>query len=292
MPTLTPESLAAVFVQPYPDGHFEGAAAAHLRALGAKRRCVVLAFPPKAAGTFFRAAIIDAVDGQLVRTAHALGGRDATPYLPTFISYFSGNLAAEPMVAHMHMQALPANLNFLEAFDIRPVVMTRNIPDMLASYWDMLESDPQARMDGLNCLIPENFIEMSLGMKADFLVDILGPWYASFFASWFCYAARRPERVCILRYREFREKPVETLMRAVAHAGLARPREVCRAAFDAAWDARRECRFNKGEEGRGARYFTPEHIARLRRMLGAYSNLAPHMDELLSFEEEAFAQAV
>jgi hypothetical protein len=111
----------------------------------------------------------------LLRAVHALGGRDATPYLPTFISYFSGNLTPQPMVAHMHMQALPANVNFLEAFDIRPIVMTRSIPDMLASYWDMLESDPESRKDGLNCLIPDDFPEMAQTRKADFLIDILGP---------------------------------------------------------------------------------------------------------------------
>lgn len=291
MPTLTPESLAAVFVQPYPDGRFDGAAAAHLQHLGKQRRAVVLAFPPKAAGTFFRAAVVAAVDGQLLRAVHALGGRDATPYLPTFVSYFSGNITPKPMVAHMHMQALPANVNFLEAFGIRPVVMTRSIPDMLASYRDMLESDPQARKEGLNCLIPDDFAMMTAERKADFLVDILGPWYASFFATWFRYAAEAPSQVRILSYREFREDPVRTLMRAVAHAGLGRTREQCRAALDKTWGIRGECRFNRGEEGRGALYFSPDHIARLDRMLGAYSHLAPHRDELLSLGQP-LAQAV
>jgi hypothetical protein len=292
MPTLTPESLAAVFVQPHPDGRFDGAAAAHLRALGAKRRCVILAFPPKAAGTFFRTAVLQAVDGQLLRVVHALGGRDASLYLPTFISYFSGNLTPQPMVGHVHMQALPANVNFLEAFDIRPVVMVRSIPDMLASYWDMLESDPEARKDGLNCQIPDDFPSMTAARKADFLLDILGPWYGSYFATWFRYASEAPNRVCVLHYSELRADPVRTLMRAVAHAGLARTREQCRIALDQAWAVRDECRFNKGEDGRGARYFTPEHIARLERILGAYSHLAPHRDELLSFTRPALAQAV
>ena len=291
MPTLTPESLAAVFVQPYPDGRFDGAAAAHLLKLGKQRPAVVLAFPPKAAGTFFRTAVEAVIDGQLLRAVHALGGRDATPYLPTFISYFSGNMTPKPLVAHMHMQALPANVNFLETFGIRPVVMTRSIPDMLASYWDMLEGDPQARLDGLNCLIPVDFTAMMPERKADFLIDILGPWYVSFFASWFRYAAQAPSQVRILSYREFREDPARALMRAVAHAGLARTREQCRAALDETWNIRGECRFNKGEEGRGAQYFSPEQIARLDRMLSAYSHLAPHRDELLALGQP-LAQAV
>jgi hypothetical protein len=292
MPTLTPESLAAVFVQPHPDGRFEIGAETYLKSLGRKRPAVVLAFPPKAAGTFFRSAMVAVIEGQLVRAVHALGGRDATPYLPTFVSYFSGNVTAKPLVAHMHMQALPANIHFLEAFGIKPIVMVRSIPDMLASYWDMLEADSEARRDGLNCLIPADFPEMPHEARADFMVDIVAPWYASFFATWFAYAKASPARVCMLRYREFRADPVAALMRATAHAGLARTRQQCRAALDKTWIIRGECRYNKGEEGRGAHYFTAEQIERLSRMLNAYSHLAPHREELLALEAPVLAQAV
>lgn len=292
MPALAPESVSAIFNLPTPDGGFEGAARLHLHQLGKKRPVVLLAFPPKAAGTYFRTAVVYAVNGQLMRVVHALGGRDGSLYLPTFVNYYSGGLTPYTMVGHVHMQGLPANIHFLESFGIRPIVMMRSIPDMLASYWDMLESEPESRKDGLNCLIPENFLEIPHETKADFLVDILGPWYVSFFASWFRYAEQRSDRACILRYRDFREKPVETLMRAVAHAGLARTREACREALDKAWEVRGECRFNKGENGRGAGYFTAEHVERLARMMAPYRSLDAHRGELLAFTPQILAQAV
>ncbi len=281
MPQLSPDSVNAVFSLPHPDGGFEGKVLAHLQAEGRKRPVVLLAFPPKAAGSYLRTAALYAADGQLVRAAQAQGGRDAVPYMPTFVAYYAGGVTPHTMVAHVHMQALPANRAFLEAFGIRPVVMTRAIPDMLVSYWDMLESDPQALQDGLNCIIPDDFPALSREAKADFLVDILGPWYASYFASWFAYAAEAPERVCILSYDDFRADPADVLKRALAHAGVPRSRAVCEAALAKAWSVRDECRYNKAESGRGARAFSPAHIARLARMLGAYRVLAPHMDALL-----------
>ena len=63
--------------------------ARYLCELGQARPSVVLAFPPKAAGTYLRSAAISAVGGQLVRTVQAQGGRDATFYLPTFILYYT-----------------------------------------------------------------------------------------------------------------------------------------------------------------------------------------------------------
>ncbi len=292
MVQIANESLEAVFKQPNQDGRFEGDLLRHLQTLGAQRPVVMLCFPPKAAGTYFRTAVFYAVDGQLVRAVHAQGGRDAQLYLPTFIGYYAGSVTPHVMVAHVHMQALPANIGFLEALNIRPVVMMRSIPDMLASYWDMLESDPESRKDGLNCLIPENFPELPAQTKADFLIDILGPWYASFFATWVRYEDEKPDRALILSYSDFKTDPVHTLASALSHVRLPRSPAHCRAALDKAWSERDLCRYNKGEEGRGARYFTAEHIARLDRMLGAYSHLEFYRAELLACEPPALAQAV
>lgn len=289
MTTLDSESANALFQLPRPDGDFDGRLRVHLRKLGKQRPCVILAFPPKAAGTYFRTAIIAAVGGQLVRVVHAQGGRDGTPYLPTFVAYFNGGLIERTLVSHVHMQALPANIYFLEAFGIRPIIMKRSIPDMLASYWDMLMKDASALEDGLNCRIPDNFRAMPDAQKADFMVDILGPWYASYFATWLEYAAEAPDMVCVLTYKEFTDDPAGTLLRAVKHVGLPRTREECEKALDTVWERRNQYRYNKGESGRSAAYFGSEHIERLGKMLDYYPNLAKHRDELLCVNRDKAA---
>ena len=88
---LDPEASSAAFAQPHNDGTFPPDFEAYLNELGESRPSVVLAFAPKAAGTYLRSAAIDAVGGQLVRTTHAHGGRDASFYLPTFLTYYAGN---------------------------------------------------------------------------------------------------------------------------------------------------------------------------------------------------------
>ncbi|MEI9931441.1 MAG: hypothetical protein WDM89_13110 [Rhizomicrobium sp.] len=149
--------IRAAFAQPNNDGSYPENFRVYLRTLGARRSSVILAFPPKAAGTFLRTAAIVAVNGQLVRAVHAQGGRDAQPYLPIFLSYFSGALGDAPLVTHMHLQGLPANRHFFDALDLRPAIMVRSITDMLASYRDMLDADSEARAEGLNCTIPADY---------------------------------------------------------------------------------------------------------------------------------------
>jgi hypothetical protein len=271
----------AAFSSPNCDGSFTPDFAAYLNDLGATRASIVLAFAPKAAGTFLRAAAATAVGGAFVRTVHAQGGRDASFYLPTFLLYYVGGFPAQPLVTHVHMQALPANRHFIDALGLRPVIMMRAIPDMLVSYADMLDRDPHSPDNWLNIRLPQNYAALSPAKKNDFLIDMIGPWYASYFATWLEYAAENPGRVCILDYDRFAGEPVAALETLLAHAGLARSREICQAALDAVWEERAEFRFNKGVSGRGLTRFTREQIARLGRQLDFYPNLAAVRDRLI-----------
>jgi hypothetical protein len=116
-----------------------------------------------------RQAAIFAIKGQLIRGPHAQGGRDGTLYLPNILACLLDPNAPNA-VMHVHMQALAANCHLIEACGLKPVIMLRSIPDMLASFVDMLDADPVARSEGLNCLIPEDFLAWGRTMKLDFVV--------------------------------------------------------------------------------------------------------------------------
>jgi hypothetical protein len=276
---LQSPSIEAAFAQPDFDGTFDGDFALYLSTLARRRPVLLFAFAPKAAGTFLRSAAIDAVGGQLVRVVYAQGGCDAHLYMPVFIRYFQGELCDGPLVAHVHMQALPANRHFLEVLNIRPVIMVRSISDMLASYWDMLAASEEARAEGLNCLIPPDFADFSRAAKADFMIDVVAPWYVSYFATWLDYARGNPD-VCVLHYEDFARDPASALQTALAHAGLPRGRDACRRALDTAWNDRAGLRFNKGTSGRGKDYFSLAHRAKLAAMLAHYSVLDGWRDRL------------
>ena len=274
------EAAEAVFTPLMGDGVFDPDIAKYLGELGQARPCVVLAFPPKAAGTYLRTAAITAVGGQLVRTVHAQGGRDATPYLPTFLLYYAAGIPACPLVTHVHMQALAANRHFIEALDLQPVVMIRALPDMLASYLDELEDQPLRPDKWLNIKVPDAYPGFSDERKADFVIEMVAPWYLSFFSTWLDYAAT-DDRVLILEYDDFRSDPAGELEKLLAHSRLPRSRAHCQAALDEVWEERTTFRYNKGVSGRGRARFTPAQIERLRRMIGYYPDLAPLADRLI-----------
>ena len=272
--------VKAVFAQPNPDGAFEGDALSYLRSVGARRSILFLAFAPKAAGTFFRQVTMHAINGALYRSSHAQGGRDGTPYLPNLLVYYLDEDLPE-IVLHTHMQAFAANRQLLSAFGIRPVIMLRNIPDMLASFWDMLEADPVARAQCLNCVVPDSFVELSHAQKADFILDIIAPWYASYFASWKSFADEAPEQVCVLRYQDFCQSPENSIQMALAHAGFAVSRNACTEALGKVWPHRSSFRYNKGTGGRAKSYFNARQLAEIARKLSHYPQLEGWASDLM-----------
>jgi len=266
---LDQEAAHSIFHVPDNGGAWSAPMLDYLGQLGSRRKTVFLAFPPKAAGTFLRHAIIEATGGELVRVVHAQGGRDAQPYYPTLLAYFLGGICSGPLTAHVHMQALPANVKLLEAFGIRPVIMIRNIPDMLASYWDMLDREIGARDNGLNCAIPARWQEMLPHEKGDFLVDMMGPWYASYYATWLSYAKGR-EDVLTLRYEDLLDNPAASLNAILCHSGFEHSGPLCELVVNDLWEDRYTLRFNQGVTGRGKDYFTAHQQERLQRMLHLY----------------------
>ena len=278
---LDQRAIQALFELPDREGEFPPQAKNYLLDLGRRRPAVVLAFAPKSAGTFLRSAVIAASGGELVRIVHAQGGRDAQPYLPTLIAYYLGGVTSGPLVTHVHLQALGANLRFFEAFNIRPIIMIRSVPDMLASYWDMLDMEIGALSQGLNCGIPQAWPTFTADQKADFLIDMLGPWYASYFGTWLEYAQKADERVCLLEFSDFVSDPTTIVWKICKHSGLQISRAKCQRAVDGTWKERYQLRYNQGEEGRGRRYFKPRHFEHLARMLSFYPAALARQEELL-----------
>jgi len=277
-------AIHAIFATPFPEGSFEGPTLQYLREVGARRNILLLAFAPKAAGTFFREAAVKTLNGQLIRLAHAQGGRDGTLYLPYVLRICLDSEAPET-VAHVHMQAFESNRHLINALGLKPVIMIRNIADMLASFLDMLETDPVARAEGLNCQVPANFTELDRARKLDFMIDVIAPWYASYFATWKDFADADPDTVCVLQYRDFCRAPVDALWTALAHAGFVVSHAECEAALGEIWEAREIHRYNKGVAGRGNRYFTPAHFARLRALTAYYPQLESWLPDLLGERE-------
>lgn len=270
-----------VFSLPNQDGSYSADCQNVLDQFSIRRQVLLFIFPPKCGGTFLRSAAIKAIDGQLIRTCYAQGGREAQFYLPTFLQYYLGGLPDQVLVSHVHMQGRAGNYNLIEALNLKPVTMVRSISDMLVSTRDMFMNEAGSMAESVPCYVPEAFSEYDEARKADFLMDMLAPWYVSFYASWFEYINKNPGRFLVLKFDDLMDSPAELLKNILDHAGVPQSLETCQQSLDIVWAGRKQFRYNKGVPGRGAGYFSPAHFERLQKMIAQFPSLAGWEDDLL-----------
>jgi len=159
--------------------------------------------------------------------------------------------------------------------------MIRNIADMLASFLDMLEVDAPVDAAPLPFEIPEIFRGFDRDTKLNFAIDVIAPWYVAYFASWKRLVDGAPDTVCVLRYKELRASPAETLYRALSHAGFATSRFESLKAVERMRMRQDSHRYNMGVAGRGMDCFSATQLARIQKLLSYHPQLSEWAPDLL-----------
>jgi hypothetical protein len=277
--TLPQAALEFLFVQPDIDGDYRPALVEQVRRQCQNRPYIFLAFPPKCGGTFIRDIVGRVADAALCRAGHALGGRDATPYVPMLTLHMLSPTGPKALMTHAHMIGHHSNIQLLNLFGIKPVVMKRSIPDMLCSYADMLETEGRYPDGSYNWSIlcgvhtDPSFLHFDFDERLDFLVYHQAPWYIQFYASW-----RRADRnksipVHWTNYDAFGADPIRTITGILDFYGLSDKASAVPEAVAQAQANRNTLRFNKGVSGRGLAFLKPHHIQHLHRLAQGYPDI-------------------
>jgi hypothetical protein len=279
--TLTQPGLEFLFVRPHIDGDYPPAIVEQVRRQRQDRCYIFLAFPPKCGGTFIRDVVgrASGAGPDPTRPSLALGGRDCTPYLPMFAIQMLSPTGPKAFMTHAHMIGHHSNIQLLNLFGIKPVVMKRSIPDMLCSFGDMVQSEGLNRDGSYNWSLlcgvhtDPSFLRLGGDERMDFLVYHQAPWYIQFYASWLRADRHKLLPVHWTTYDQFRVDPVRTITGVLEFYGLSKkaaavPGMVARAQAD-----RQALRFNKGVSGRGGGLLKPRHLQHLHRLAAGYPDI-------------------
>jgi hypothetical protein len=277
--TLPQAGLEFLFVQPDIDGEYQPALVEQVRRQCQDRLFVFFAFPPKCGGTFIRDIVGRVTGAALCRPGHALGGRDATPYLPMFAMHMLSPTGPRAFMTHAHMIAHHSNIQLLNLFGIKTVVMKRSIPDMLCSYADMLETEGRYPDGSYNWSIlcgvhtDPSFLRLDADERLDFFVYHQAPWYIQFYASWLRADRNKSLPVHWTVYDSFRADPVRTITGILDFYGRSAKADSVPEAVAQAQASRKTLRFNKGVSGRGIALLKPHHMQHLHRLARGYPDI-------------------
>jgi hypothetical protein len=179
-------------------------------------------------------------------------------------------------VCHQHLTATVRNLALAKEHGIRPVILVRNVFDVVPSVVDHLHRECRIFATGF---VPTEFFKWSPLEQETFVVSVQMPWYFNFLLSWQEAQVELPvywlsyerlfsdQRTVLREVCEFWDYPVAA---AEIESAIERVQTL-------------DTRFNKGQSGRG-KLLDPRNQAALHE-LGAACRLPEQLKQLVGLHD-------
>ena len=224
---------------------------------------VLIACMPKSGSSFLHAALRAVTGWQELPLSYAYIQNEQDIHLPYLLSRLEFDT-----VTQQHCRATDPNAQILQAFGIRPIVLVRNLFDVVLSLADFYDGGAVH-----NTFFPTRWGNLTADRKHDLIIDQIMPWYVTFFASWMD-AMRAGRLDCkLVTYDDMIADKRGTLAAIVAHQGLKKSAAECAAAITAVDGGAAPTRLNKGVGGRGVATLTEAQKDRIRRLAGYYPDI-------------------
>ena len=207
-------------------------------------RMIVISSMPKSGSTFLARTVAEVTGYEHTYLAYAYGNAEQELYLPSVIDAYG-----KGTVTQQHFKANQHNLEILQDYAIRPIILVRDIFDSIVSVRDHLAQERLDNLPGVH--VDPAFLALEPDQQIDFVTDMVAPWYMAYFVSW-CTAEAAGVPFLWLSYEEAIADWPAAVTRVLHYSGLSRPEaDISRAVDVTARKPRQYTRLNRGVAGRG-----------------------------------------
>lgn len=210
---------------------------------------------PKSGSTLLKKVLCEATGFGETHFVSAYGQNEQEIYLPSLL-----NGARQDLVIQQHCRATGPNLHLLQAFGIRPIILVRNILDVLLSLKEFFDGGAFG-----DTFFP-NYPLLSEEQRYALLVDDRAPWYINFFAGWQRAVANGQIDGFWLTYESLIADPRAAIEAILKFQGIEVDSTRVARALELLGRKQTETRFNKGVVGRGSAAFSGAQVEQIRRI--------------------------
>lgn len=185
-------------------------------------------------------------------------------YLPAIIE----NRHKNTITKH-HTLPTPANIELFKRFDIRPIILTRNIFDTIISLRDHIIKHGKWN----TFVVPKDYRKLSSETQIDLLIDFAVPWYVSFFAGWKLIEQQQTLPTLLLSYHQIIKRLEEVVNMINIHTGINLDSLSLSEAIKILNKEQRITKKNIGIEGRGKLHLNHRQIENITRLTSYYPTI-------------------
>lgn len=219
---------------------------------------IFIACAPKSGSTFLKNVMVNLTKFRPIFSVFAALQNEHELDLPIWVKFGKTNT-----VTQQHCRASEANIQLMQAFGIRPIILVRNIYDTTISLRDFYRTG----FTTTTYYNREDFDNSTEEQQTDLIIDNVLPWYFQFISSWQRAEADKRLEVTWLRYEDMIRDKAGTAERLLGFYGLSAERPTIEHVVATTEGDTRRNRFNKGVAGRGELLSAEqkERIAKLAR---------------------------
>jgi hypothetical protein len=235
----------------------------------ATKPLIVVAAAPKTGSTFLVNTLIQITRLRGFRLCSAYSTNEHDLYLPALCL-----MNPYGCVSQLHMKGTFHNAALMRSFGIKPIILVRNIEDIVVSLQHDLKGKAQRRSLGTGARgysfiwQDEDTRDLSDERRLDMVIDLAVPWFVNFYASWYQLCERGAVQALWLTYEELFADKEKAIRSVLGFLGL--PSD---APIDPAILARKYAQFRDGRVGQGASVLSAEQRARVRRQFSYYPSV-------------------
>jgi len=237
---------------------------------------------PKSGSTFLYNVLMRALNLPYISLCYAYNSNEQDLYLPGLVV-----ASTKGAVSQLHMKGTPHNVQLLNFFGIKPIILTRNIFDSVES----LARDLRKKCK-VNNLGPGENGYVGLGMNGysftwltndisklndekliDFVIDFALPWYVNFYVSWHGFANIGSINPLFIRYEDMmkdKEGAISKIIKAVGNSEVNLDISILDTNYIPEYKGINR---GKGDSGLGLERLTKLQINNIKKLLSYYPDI-------------------
>ena len=228
---------------------------------------VFIACMPKSGSTFLSKAIAQSYQFDISYLNYGFERNEQELYLPALIDNYSRNT-----VTQQHIKATAPNITLMREFGIRPIILVRNIFDVVISIRDYLLKEGVENFPSLYA--SDSFVSLTETQQYDFIIANALPWYFNFYASWTDASNSGQIDAKWVNYDRLKEDWHGGIKSIIDFYGLAYDSVTIDQTINSLTQDKLGSRINKGIAGRGKMLLSAKQQADIK----AYRHFYPWID--------------